>query len=278
MLVIIAAGVCALACDRTAPVTGVNGITCEAYEEKINALHELFPAGITAEERCEMTPRDCGATGLIFNPRGMETYYYRSACYAELARSTLEGRHCDEVEERQSLFFDGHFYSREACLDRVGQLLADRSAPKIGSAKIARVDSLEARFDGPRQLAIDLGLVPESPVPGFYAIAATAEIEGPTEVFVALNPQHPAIARSDRYGRLLPISNWILRIDAGRPYGRIRVVSNANQLRDHLARGGARHFTLKIELQFLESADGALPDAAEPRQAYISRRAVRVPL
>ncbi len=278
MLAIIAAGACALACDQATSVTASNGITCEAYEEKINALHELFPKGTTAQERCEMTPRDCGPTGLIFNPRGMETYHYRSACYAELARSTLEGRYCDEVEERRSLFFDGHFYSREACLERVAQLLADRSAPKIGGANIARVDSLEARFDGPRQLAIDLGLVPQYPVPGFYAIAATAEIEGPAEVFVALDPRHPAIVQSERYGRLLPISSSILRIDAGRPYGRIRLVSNANQLRDQLARGGARHFTLKIELQFLESADGALPDAAEPRKAYISQRAIRVPL
>jgi len=152
--------------DSIIPRTGPSSISCRDYKNKINTLHDLFPKDIVAEDRCAMTPPACGLTGMIFNSKGKETYYYRSACYADLALSSSETRYCEEVEERWSLFFDGHYYSRDACLERVVRFRADRVAPRVGSENIARIDGLAAELDAQQNLVIHLTLAPELPLPG----------------------------------------------------------------------------------------------------------------
>jgi len=276
LVLLVAAIVWALETDSIIPSANPSAISCRDYKGHINALYELFPKDVAPPDRCAMTPPRCGPTGMLFNSDGMETYYYRSACYADLAQTSLDARYCDEVVERESMFFDGHYYSRDACLKRVARSRADREAPKIGGENVARIDGLTAQWDRQQNFIINLTLIPERPVPGFYAISAMAKLEGPATVFVALNPEHPAIAYDPGYDRLQPISRWILRLDSERIGPQLQFPVETAQLRDDLQRMGVGAFLLEVQLQFLESADGALADPAQPRGVYISQQAVRV--
>ena len=250
-------------------------VGCAEYKENINSLHNLFPAALPAEERCARTPDKCGPTGLIANPSGMQTYYYRSQCYADLAESAGDETWCDQVVERPSLLFNGAYYSRTACLRRVQQRLADQSAPKVGPEQIARIASLTAAFAADGDLAIALTLSPDVPVPGSYALSTLAKIP---DTVVALNPEHPAISYDDSYARLLPVGHWILSLSPERGGATpLNIAVQTGQLSETLKRAGAREFDLEVRLQFLQDTDGALSDPARPRAAYISEQSVRVP-
>lgn len=48
-------------------------------------------------------------------PFGGRTYYYKSACYYELARRTGRVEMCKHVRERKTLFGDGAAYSERSC-------------------------------------------------------------------------------------------------------------------------------------------------------------------
>lgn len=255
-------------------------LSCAEYRENINTLYTLIPDNTTPEARCRMTPARCGPTGLIFNPAGMQTYYYRSQCYQELAIASLNEAHCAAVMERPSLLFNGAFFSQQACLAKVRQARADRAAPRVGPGAIARIETLMAAFDREQNLSVTLTLSPDRPVYGIYAIATTAHLEtdnaGSTAgaaVTVALNARHPAITRDRRYARLLPIGDELLQLTAafGVPAS-LTYRADAGQLVDYLKRGAGRRFTLAVRLQFLESAIGALADPALRRDVYISEK------
>lgn len=267
------------------PGRGADGpVSCREYKENINSLYKLIPNDTPAEERCRLTPPRCGPTGLIFNPAGMQSYYYRSQCYHELAIASLNEAHCAAVVERPSLIFDGSHFSQQACLASVRQIHADRAAPRVGPDAVARINTLTAAFDREQHLVITLTLSPDTPVYGAYAIATTAHLHTDntgnapdTGVTVALNASHPAIRRDRQYARLLPVGGEVLQLtpELGIPAS-LTYRANSGQLVDYLERSARRDFTLEVSLQFLESTAGALADPDIRRAAYISKSARRV--
>lgn len=256
-------------------------LSCSAYKANINSLYKLIPSDTTPEARCLLTPHRCGPTGLLFNPSGMQTYYYRSQCYHDLAIAALNEAHCTAVIERKSLLFDGSHYSPHACLARVRQIRADQAAPRVDPNRVARIETLAASFKQDRELAITLTLAPEKPVYGAYALTTTAQLDGDStgtaQVTLALNASHPAITRDRRYARLLPVGDEVLQLtpEHGKPAS-LTYRADAAQLVDYLKRTGGGRFTLSVRLQFLESAAGALADPALSRDAYISEKVMRI--
>ncbi|NNG13191.1 MAG: hypothetical protein HKM88_08090, partial [Halobacteria archaeon] len=201
-------------------------LSCSAYKANINSLYKLIPSDTTPEARCLLTPHRCGPTGLLFNPPGMQTYYYRSQCYHDLAIASLNEAHCAAVIERKSLLFDGSHYSQHACLARVRQIRADQAAPRVDPNRIARIETLAASLEQDRELAITITLAPEKPVYGAYALTTTAQLDGGStgtaqvpQVTLALNASHPAITRDRRYARLLPVGDEVLQLtpEHGKP-------------------------------------------------------------
>ena len=267
------------------PGRGADGpISCREYKKNINSLYKLIPNDTPAEERCRLIPPHCGPTGLIFNPAGMQSYYYRSQCYHELAIALLNEAHCAAVVERQSLIFDGSHFSQQACLATVRQIHADRAAPRIEPDAVARINTLTAAFDREQHLAVTLTLSPDTPVYGAYAIATTAHLRTDstgnapdTRVALAMNASHPAIRRDRQYARLLPVGGEVLQLtpELGTPVS-LTYRTNTGQLVDYLERSTGRDFTLEVSLQFLESTAGALADPDIRRAAYISKSTRRV--
>jgi hypothetical protein len=84
-------------------------------------------------------------------PFGGRTYYYKSACYYELARRTGRVELCKHVRERKTLFGDGAAYSERSCERMVAaskaanheqQVAADHHAAAVkGAFKIRAVDT-----------------------------------------------------------------------------------------------------------------------------------------
>jgi hypothetical protein len=258
-------------------------VSCREYTKNINSLYKIIPRDTPAEERCRLTPPRCGPTGLIFNPAGMQSYYYRSQCYHELAIASLDEAHCSAVVERRSLIFDGSHYSQQACLTTLRQIRADRAAPRVEPGAVARIDTLTAAFDQEQHFSVTLTLSPETPVYGTYAIATTAhlDMDSPgaatgTAVTVALNASHPAIRRDRRYARLLPIGDELLQLTAelGQPAS-LTYRADTGQLVAYLKRSTRRDFALRVRLQFLESTTGALAEPDIHRGAYISEKVMQ---
>ncbi|OYQ40272.1 hypothetical protein CHU94_13300 [Rhodoferax sp. TH121] len=70
-------------------------------------------------------------------PGGGRTYYYRSACYQELARRTGNASWCAEVKERKTLFGDGSAVSPAQCARQVAQVQRDRAEQQAWAARHA---------------------------------------------------------------------------------------------------------------------------------------------
>jgi hypothetical protein len=60
-----------------------------------------------------------GLTDGAFIPFGGRTYYYKSSCYQELARETLDDSLCQKVSKRWPLLGDGSGVSSSECLRQV---------------------------------------------------------------------------------------------------------------------------------------------------------------
>lgn len=91
-------------------------------------LFALFMPGDTPAFSCKVCDRKAAAvkecqdidpgeysTGLLFNSPGGKTYFARSSCLQAAARKFRDPTLCEEVRERESLFFDGSAISRESC-------------------------------------------------------------------------------------------------------------------------------------------------------------------
>ncbi len=70
-------------------------------------------------------------------PGGGRTYYYRSACYQELARRTGNASWCAKVKERKTLFGDGSAVSPAQCERQVAQVQRDRAQQQAWAARHA---------------------------------------------------------------------------------------------------------------------------------------------
>jgi len=261
-------------------------VSCKGYEENINFRHSLFPKELSAAELCRLTPPKCGPTGMIFNPDGMETYYYQSQCYAELAYSTLDEEYCGRVVERRSLFLDGSYYSPGACRSRVRQFKLDVAAVKVGPDRIARIEMVETVFEPDEALTVMLALSPDTSVHGKYAIDAalhfaatgTVQPQRSTSVTMAMNPVHPAISHDSSYARLRPISQWVLTLSPALGNRLFVKYSVNDQMRSYFQRATVDELQLEVKLQFLESDDGTLADPNKGRDAYISAQTLTISL
>ena len=122
-----------------------------AYEDaldKINHMHGV--------ETCRSVPSTTYETFLLFNPSNLQTYYFRSDCFQQVAVQTRDENLCDQVNERKSIFFDGSGVSATACRKAVAEArnkdFAERVRPesvhKIESIKIESAPSgdIEVRF------------------------------------------------------------------------------------------------------------------------------------
>ena len=94
-------------------------ISCSQYEENINHLYRIIPKQLTPEQKCAVIPDNCGQSWLLFNPDGMEIYYYKSRCYMELAIKTGNRKMCNQVKQRRSIFLDGAYFSLKSCLSEI---------------------------------------------------------------------------------------------------------------------------------------------------------------
>lgn len=96
----------------------------------------------TLEAACaQMSPRSY-VSGLTDGawmalPGGGRTYYYRSACYQELARRTGNTSWCTQVKERKTLFGDGSGVSPAQCERQVAQVQSDRAEQQAWAARHA---------------------------------------------------------------------------------------------------------------------------------------------
>lgn len=82
-----------------------------------------------AVDRClRMDPSEY-ATGQLFGSPGKKSYFKRSSCLQAAALKYLDASLCEDVRERDSLFFDGSGISREACMQSVAEKI--RATPPV---------------------------------------------------------------------------------------------------------------------------------------------------
>lgn len=103
-------------------------------------LDRYSPA--TLETACAQMSARSYASGLTDGawmalPGGGRTYYYRSACYQELARRTGNASWCAQVKERKTLFGDGSAVSPAQCERQVAQVQSDRAELQARAARHA---------------------------------------------------------------------------------------------------------------------------------------------
>ncbi len=69
--------------------------------------------------KCRAIPADRYWTGLIFNPKDLQTGYERSRCFQDLAVHLRDRQWCPLARERTSWFFDGSGISPTVCRHKV---------------------------------------------------------------------------------------------------------------------------------------------------------------
>ncbi len=254
-------------------------VSCKQYKENINSLHKVFPPELKGEARCRAIPAECGPTGLLFNPDGMKTYYYRSQCYMDLALQEQKSEMCDSVLERKSFFFDGSYYSPHTCKAIIRLSQKDQAAPKISPENIVTITRLEAQIDEEKRMMVTLNLAPENPVFGTYSLALSAHYEtesqhGKTaEATMALNPQHPNIYfKKKPYERFRLLSYWVIDFLPKSFTSRLTLKVGSRQI-DRIQKGlVGKSFNLEANLRFVESSEGGLPEMKKGYGRYSSSK------
>jgi hypothetical protein len=137
-------------------------------------------------------------------PGGGRTYYYRSACYQELARRTGNPSWCAQVKERKTLFGDGSGVSPAQCERQVAQVQSNRAEQKASAARHAAavqgsftVRSVKAteQPQGDWQLAVTL----EGRLPGRYRLEVAR-----------LNPQRTILVNEEITLERNTQQQWVL--------------------------------------------------------------------
>lgn len=100
---------------------------------------------------CSAIPADRYSTGLIFNPKGYETSYERSACFQSLALELRDGRLCHQARERTSLLFDGSGISPAACNRKIAEQIRQDAKDAVRLHKLQKLDALSLTRNGNRR-------------------------------------------------------------------------------------------------------------------------------
>jgi len=249
------------------PINSHANISCKQYKENINELYKLIPGDLSLEEKCNIIPDKCGVSGLLFNPEGMKSYYYKSECFFKLAIQTLDEKYCNKVVERKALFRGGAYFSRESCLRKIRQIKSDAKAKKVKPKDIHRIQSLRVYAKG-KELEVEVFLT-DGNVTGKYALSFLAHYtEKGTDITAALNPQAPEIKYDKSFERFRPVNHWILEINNSQKQINFKISKTSYSIvRKFIDKGGRVKFSLS--LQFLQSNYGEIADT-EKRNEYIS--------
>lgn len=137
-------------------------------------------------------------------PGGGRTYYYRSACYQELARRTGNASWCAQVKERKTLFGDGSGVSPAQCARQVAQVQQDRAEQQASAARhaaavhgaftVRHVQATELP-QGDWQLTVHL----DGDLPGRYRLEVAR-----------LNPQRTLLVHEERTLERNTQQQWLL--------------------------------------------------------------------
>lgn len=243
-------------------------VSCSEYTERneYSSLSEIIPPNLPEEKKCELIPDECGYTGLIFNPKGMQTSYFKSECYYDIAIKRLDKTFCDLVVERKSLIFNGSYYSPESCRKKIDATKADIAAPKMDPRNIHVIQKITPVIkDGIITVTVDLI---NGTVGGYYTLAVSANY-GMTSASWNPNGVDIDIKYDRKFERFHPLNHWILHLDKDRKS--FVFTSDISRQIDDLKE--ASHAELTIELQFIQSDDGIIADMKK-QDSYISRNKV----
>jgi hypothetical protein len=132
-----------------------------AYEDalgKINHMHGV--------ETCQSIPPTTYETFLLFNPSNLQTYYFRSSCFQELAVQTRAENLCDQVKERKSIFFNGSGVSPTACRKAVADIRNKDFAERVRPESVHKIESI--KIDSAPSGDIEVRFVPAGTLWGTY--------------------------------------------------------------------------------------------------------------
>ncbi|MFZ2988611.1 hypothetical protein [Ideonella sp.] len=138
---------------------GLSACAQEGGEDPANQYHrysneQLEAVCLAMSPSWHVSGLTDGAWGSF--PGGGRTYYYRSACFMELARRTGNAAWCDRVLQRRSLLGDGSAVSPASCQAMVAQ----------GQALQAMLQQSAAAHAAAVQGAFVLGQPQVQPLPG----------------------------------------------------------------------------------------------------------------
>ncbi len=137
-----------------------------SYEDALDKMNH-----IRGVETCQSIPASTYETFLIFNPSNVQTYFFRSYCFQQVAVQTRDEKLCDQVKERKTIFLDGSGVSAMACrkavIDRKNQDFAERVRPE-SVHKIERVEISSAPSGD-----IEVRVVPAGTVWGTYRFSVS---------------------------------------------------------------------------------------------------------
>ena len=132
-----------------------------AYEDaldKINHMHGV--------ETCQSIPPTTYETFLLFNPSNLQTYYFRSSCFQEVAVQMRDENLCDQVKERRSIFFNGSGVSPTACRKAVAGIRNKDFAERVRPESVHKIESI--RIDSAPSGDIEVRFVPAGTLWGTY--------------------------------------------------------------------------------------------------------------
>jgi hypothetical protein len=132
-----------------------------AYEDaldKVNHMHGV--------ETCRSIPATTYETFLLFNPSNLQTYFFRSYCFQEVAVQTRDENLCDQVKERKAIFLNGSGVSPMACRKAVAEIRNKDFAERVRPESVHKIESI--KIDSAPSGDIEVRFVPAGTLWGTY--------------------------------------------------------------------------------------------------------------
>ena len=168
-----------LAMANAYPASGFQMLNKSAYEDALEKVNH-----IRGVETCESIPASSYESFLIFNPSNIQTYYFRSYCFQQVAVQTRDAKLCDQAIERKAMLLDGSGVSSNAChkavLEQMNKDFSERVRPE-SIHKIERVELSTAPSGD-----IEIKVFPVGSLWGTYKFSV-ALVNGSGEIVGMLN-------------------------------------------------------------------------------------------
>jgi hypothetical protein len=120
------------------PASGSQMLNKSAYEDALEKMNH-----IRGVETCESIPASTYESFLIFAPSNMQTYYFRSSCFQQVAVQTRDAKLCDQVIERKAMLLDGSGISTNACHKAVLEQMNKDFAERVRPESIHKIERVE---------------------------------------------------------------------------------------------------------------------------------------